>query len=160
MTKTSEKVAVEQVALAMLNAHYEANSMPPQTELGAFDQQYRKDARVAIEAYDRLRTEPAGVDGEPVATVREIETVTGDFLTDPGEPFYRIELNGYCADFDTREAAQNFADQINLHTHPPTGVERAQIVAWLESIDISPQMRANAIDLAFCIKRGDHRRGK
>ncbi|WP_156367228.1 hypothetical protein, partial [Novosphingobium sp. KN65.2] len=57
---------------------------------------------------------------EPVAVVREIETVTGDYLTDPGEPFYRIEFGGYCADFSYREAAENFAAQINaLVANPP-----------------------------------------
>lgn len=45
--------------------------------------------------------------------VREIETVTGDFCTEPGEPFYRIEIDGFCADFDYREAADNFAAAIN-----------------------------------------------
>lgn len=44
--------------------------------------------------------------------VREVETVTGDFGTEPGTPFYRIEIGGYCADFDYREGAQNFADAI------------------------------------------------
>ena len=45
--------------------------------------------------------------------VQEIETVTGDLLLDPGEPFWRIVINDYCADFDTERAARNFADQIN-----------------------------------------------
>lgn len=44
--------------------------------------------------------------------VKEIETVTGDFLTELGAPFYRIEIDGYCADFDYREAAENFASAI------------------------------------------------
>ena len=44
--------------------------------------------------------------------VREVETVTGDFGTEPGTPFYRIEIGGYCADFDYRSAAQNFANAI------------------------------------------------
>jgi hypothetical protein len=45
--------------------------------------------------------------------VETVETVTGDFLTEPGEPVYRIVIDGYCADFDYKEAAQNFADAIN-----------------------------------------------
>lgn len=44
--------------------------------------------------------------------VKEIETVTGDFQTESGAPFYRIEIDGYCADFDYREAAENFAAAI------------------------------------------------
>lgn len=42
--------AVERVALAMLNKHHEQNGMPPVKELGAFDNQYRIDARAAITA--------------------------------------------------------------------------------------------------------------
>ena len=44
--------------------------------------------------------------------VRKIETVTGDFYTEQGEPFWRIELGGYCADFDHEAAANNFASII------------------------------------------------
>lgn len=44
--------------------------------------------------------------------VKEIETVTGDFLTETGAPFYRIEIDGYCADFDYRDSAENFAAAI------------------------------------------------
>jgi hypothetical protein len=56
--------------------------------------------------------------GEQMAAVeaREIETVTGDFHTEPGKPFYRVEIDGYCADFDYREAAENFAQAINGRT--------------------------------------------
>jgi len=45
--------------------------------------------------------------------VREIETVTGDFMTERGAPFWRIEIDGYCADFDYQAAAENFAAAIN-----------------------------------------------
>jgi hypothetical protein len=62
--------------------------------------------------------------------VREIETVTGDFYTEPGEPFYRIEIDGFCADFDYRDAADNFAAAINarIGARPADGgmVERVQ----------------------------------
>lgn len=65
---------------------------------------------------------------EPVE-VTEIETVTGDFLTEPGPPFYRIEIDGYCADFDYREAAENFAAAINrLSTHPTATDEAADLI--------------------------------
>lgn len=46
------------------------------------------------------------------AVVQEVETVTGDFLTEPGVPFYRIVIDGYCADFDHRQAAENFVAAI------------------------------------------------
>lgn len=47
------------------------------------------------------------------ATVDMIETVTGDFYQDAGEPLWRIELDGYCVDFERAEAANNFALAIN-----------------------------------------------
>lgn len=69
---------------------------------------------------------------EAEVTVREIETVTGDFLTEAGEPFYRIEINGYCADFDYREAAENFAAAINqMVARHRQSAERGEVVAWL-----------------------------
>lgn len=46
-------------------------------------------------------------------TVYPVETVTGTFLTEPGEPFWRIEVDGFCADFDYPEAANNFALAVN-----------------------------------------------
>ncbi|MFD1104193.1 hypothetical protein [Sphingobium olei] len=60
------------------------------------------------------------VDGEASVgvEVRQIETVTGDFMQEPGEPFWRIEINGYCAEFDSELAAKNFADQINALSAP------------------------------------------
>lgn len=52
--------------------------------------------------------------------VREIETVTGDFHTERGQSFWRIEVDGYCADFDYEEAARNFAAALNQRlTHTP-----------------------------------------
>lgn len=69
--------------------------------------------------------------------VREIETVTGDFCTEPGEPFYRIEIDGFCADFDYREAADNFAAAINarIAARPAVAedvVERVRLVVMQE----------------------------
>lgn len=51
---------------------------------------------------------------EPIATVEMIETVTGDFHTEPGEPIWRVMVGEYCADFDFEQAARNFASAINL----------------------------------------------
>lgn len=51
---------------------------------------------------------------EPIATVEMIETVTGDFYTEPGEPIWRVMVGEYCADFDFEQAARNFASAINL----------------------------------------------
>jgi hypothetical protein len=48
-----------------------------------------------------------------VVEAQKIETVSGDFYTEPGEPFWRIEIAGYCADFDHEQAATNFAAEIN-----------------------------------------------
>jgi hypothetical protein len=57
----------------------------------------------------------------PAITVKKIETVTGDYMIDPGEPFWRIEINGYCADFDYEQAAENFASAIRaLFTASPS----------------------------------------
>ena len=46
--------------------------------------------------------------------VRRIETISYANVPEgePGEPFWRIVLNGYCADFHSETAARNFADQI------------------------------------------------
>lgn len=69
--------------------------------------------------------------------VREIETVAGDFLTEAGVPFYRVEIDGFCADFDYREAAENFANAINQmvarHRHQAERDTLARIepVAWM-----------------------------
>lgn len=53
--------------------------------------------------------------------VQRIETVDGDCMTEEGEPFWRIEINGYCADFDYEEAANNFADAIRALSVPVRG---------------------------------------
>jgi len=60
-----------------------------------------------------------------IALVDMVETVTGTFGELPGEPIWRIEFDGYCADFDYSEAANNFANAINeaclvalLSAHP------------------------------------------
>lgn len=45
--------------------------------------------------------------------VEKIETVSGDFGTEPGEPFWRVRIGEQCADFDFEQAARNFADAIN-----------------------------------------------
>lgn len=70
---------------------------------------WRNKAIAAARDLQALSARPAG----DYVLVREIETVTGDFCTEPGEPFYRIEIDGFCADFDYREAADNFAAAIN-----------------------------------------------
>lgn len=63
----------------------------------------------------RIRAAIAAQAHEPsadVVEVRKVETVTGDFMQDEGEPFWRIEIGGYCADFDHEQAARNFAAAI------------------------------------------------
>lgn len=41
---------VERVALAILNSHQRENEISERSELDAFDEPYRRDARVALEA--------------------------------------------------------------------------------------------------------------
>jgi hypothetical protein len=73
-----------------------------------------------VEALDHLRPHtPAVVDinselpsNPPMVEVQKIQTVTG-YFSEPGTPFWRIEIGGYCADFDYEQAAQNFATAIN-----------------------------------------------
>jgi len=93
-----------------------------------------QDASALVAALERIKNaRPAG----DYVLVREIETVTGDFCTEPGEPFYRIEIDGFCADFDYREAADNFAAAINarIAARPAVGedvVERVRLVVMQE----------------------------
>lgn len=105
------------------------------------------------------RTEPSAGEVERVE-VKKIETVTGDFLTEPGTPFWRIELDGYCADFDYEEAANNFAAAIQAMRGGQG--ERAGIVAWLRTDpaipwEIGPAVTYDAYkrDIADAIERGD-----
>ena len=74
--------------------------------------------------------------------VREIETVTGDFCTEPGEPFYRIEIDGFCADFDYREAADNFAAAINarIAARPAVAEDVVERVARPDDDAIFPHL--------------------
>lgn len=46
--------------------------------------------------------------------VEKIETVTVDSLMqEPGDPIWRIEIDGFCIDFDFEQAANNVAGAIN-----------------------------------------------
>jgi len=92
--------------------------------------------------------------------VREVETVTGDFGTEPGTPFYRIEIGGYCADFDCREGAQNFANAIQAafaeREARLVGAECKAVVDWLRTASGDwPLATAHAEILADAIERGD-----
>lgn len=73
-----------------------------------------------------------------VVQAKRIETVTGDFLQDPGEPFWRIEIDGYCADFDYEAAANNFAAAINARIASARLSAEAAIVAW-QPFETAPQ---------------------
>lgn len=66
---------------------------------------------------------------EQWAVVQEVETVTGDFLTEPGVPFYRIVIDGYCADFDHRQAAENFVAAIQRAFEEQTRDLREALIA-------------------------------
>ena len=80
---------------------------------------------------------------EPIATVEMIETVTGDFYTEPGEPIWLVMVGEYCADFDSEQAARNFASAINLAAQSGEGRSGAgeDAVDWtspLELLDGTP----------------------
>lgn len=76
-----------------------------------------------------------GEEGGTPINVRKIETVTGDFYTEAGEPFWRIEIDGYCADFDHEQAALNFAAAIQRLAQPtPSSDEVDHLRAALEEI--------------------------
>ena len=67
--------------------------------------------------YDRVRAAlrqpaPRADDAQPIEA-RLVETVQTWPPGEPGEPFWRIEIDGYCADFDHEGAAKNFASRIN-----------------------------------------------
>lgn len=79
-----------------------------------FDGEWRVYPDTDGRAYvDRWKYLPAARQAVDVVEVQKIETVTGNFYTEPGEPFWRIEIDGYCADFEHEPAARNFADAIN-----------------------------------------------
>lgn len=80
-----------------------------------------------------MQTEP-----EQWAVVQEVETVTGDFLTEPGVPFYRIVIDGYCADFDHRQAAENFVAAIQraFEERERKLREAAEDQAWVEAREL------------------------
>ena len=59
-----------------------------------------------------LKPKPLDLPAQDEVEVRKIDTVTGDFGQDEGEPFWRVEIGGYCADFDHELAARNFAAAI------------------------------------------------
>lgn len=78
------------------------------------------------EAIAAWNTRPTAQSGEqqscePIATVEMIETVTGDFHTEPGEPIWRVMVGEYCADFDFEQAARNFASAINMASQSGEG---------------------------------------
>lgn len=86
--------------------------------------------------------------------VREIETVTGDFLTDPGRPFWRIEINGFCADFDYPEVAENFRDAIEAFADEARLAERKEasrvrelLVAFFGELTNGDRNRENCLSI-------------
>ncbi len=52
-------------------------------------------------------------DREAIARVEEIECVQIWPPGEPADPIWRIEIGGYCADFEHEQAARNFANAIN-----------------------------------------------
>lgn len=88
----------------------------------------------------------------PIATVEKVETVTGDFHTEPGEPFWRVVVGEYVADFDYEEAAKNFAGAINTHV----ARDQEYIIACLnkqltEQFDLSTKFAAQCEGLRTAV---------
>lgn len=66
-------------------------------------------ANIAIQAYSKALLAETPERAELVVEIQKIEMV--DYSTgfeQPEEPVWRIELNGYCADFPSEQAAENF----------------------------------------------------
>lgn len=49
---------------------------------------------------------------DAVPPVQRIEMVKGFFPEEPAEPEWRVEVSGFCADFPTETAANNFRNAI------------------------------------------------
>lgn len=130
MDKTAEQVAalVKQLRkqareyseasrmMAEAKSLRQADNPEQRTDLYAFQSPEGTIQWKAADLIEQQAAQIAALSARPAGDyvlVREIETVTGDFCTEPGEPFYRIEIDGFCADFDYREAADNFAAAIN-----------------------------------------------
>lgn len=77
-----------------------------------------------MEFSERPQASPPPVQGEVMPY--KVETVTGDFMQEPGEPFWRIEIGGYCADFDHEQGAINFAAAINRLAHSQTETQEGE----------------------------------
>lgn len=53
------------------------------------------------------------VEGASKASIEmKVEQICSSGSEDPSEPIWRISIDGYCADFSTETAAQNFANAI------------------------------------------------
>ena len=154
MDKTAEQVAalVKQLRkqareyseasrmMAEAKSLRQADNPEQRTDLYAFQSPEGTIQWKAADLIEQQAAQIAALSARPASNyvmVREIETVTGDFCTEPGEPFYRIEIDGFCADFDYREAADNFAAAINarIAARPAVAedvVERVRLVVMQE----------------------------
>lgn len=47
-----------------------------------------------------------------VPPVEKIEMVQGDYLNEPADPVWRVQVSGFCADLPTETAANNFRNAI------------------------------------------------
>jgi hypothetical protein len=62
-----------------------------------------------------------------VVAVQQIKCVSWEKgYEEPAEPIYRIEIDGYCADFDTSTAAVNFAGAINARIRAALSAQEAE----------------------------------
>ncbi len=94
----SDDALVEEVAVALLSSHFVANGMEAQTELGAFDQQYRRDARVAIPiAQAPILAQLAKAQATIARLIADGPPASDDALDDPCPFCHEPEHFGWCA---------------------------------------------------------------
>ena len=48
-----------------------------------------------------------------MVSAKRVETVTGDLWLDEGEPLWRVDIDGFCIDFEHAGAAASVAAAIN-----------------------------------------------
>lgn len=156
-----DNVVVEQVDRQAASDYLRVTSFDQKSE--KFHEEMltgKRDRSLTAQAFARHRL--AAQAHEPsadVVEVRKVETVTGDFMQDEGEPFWRIEIGGYCADFDHEQAARNFAAAIAA-MRPES--ERTGIVVELYRLaadNMTDDGSAALFEAAEWIERGADRKG-
>lgn len=128
MTNDAVPVTAEarEAAVALIRKVDHRTEYLSEIQCGDYDDNFfvQAFARFERDILARHRGSTAGVE------VEKIETVTGDFGTEPGEPFWRVRIGEQCADFDFELAARNFAAAIerlaSLSQTPATPMDELQ----------------------------------